>query len=886
MSNEQKTFLILDGNALLHRAWHAIPPLSTKDGVVVNAAYGFTNVIEKMLSAYNPDFIAVVWDLPGGTFRNEAFEAYKAQREKKPDELYAQIPIIQDLLTAYGIPSLSVKGFEGDDLLGTISRMNDKKGGIDTLIVTGDLDTLQLVNDTTKVVFFVKGLSEVKTYDRETVFARYNLRPDQLIDYKTLIGDTSDNLPGVAGIGEKGAKELLATYETVDGIMKALKDGTLPEKFVKKFKGQEKTVELMRKMVTIVCDVPLKDFDYQMTARKPVDVEALLPKLRDLEFKTLIKKYEKKSGVESGFAAVGADPRVGPATSKKIKKAAKIGNLILTTSLKDLDTSRIAVMLDEKTQDLFGGSIALILLTDGKHVYKMSAAGKVELEIIMEFLKKCDTIVSHDVKAFIHAFERADVPMNEAIRSKTFVDTMVAAYLLSQGGRDFSLFEVLNETLETSFTESSSYEEMFPHLLPLAEKLLVKLVSEKMLSLFSDMEMPLMPVLCTMELKGIKVDQDKLRDLSEDFAKTIDRLTKEIHKLAGKEFNVNSPSQLADILFVDLELPTKGIKKTKTGFSTAAPELEKLAEEHEIIPLIEEYREVAKLKSTYSDSLPTLVKKDGRIHSNFNQTIAATGRLSSKDPNLQNIPIRTELGREIRKAFVAERGYILLSADYSQIELRLAAVISKDASFLKAFKDGADIHKRTAAEIYEVKEEEVTKAQREAAKAINFSILYGVGARALARRTKMSVDEAKQFIEKYFEVHPGIRDYIDAMKLKARTDGYVETLFGRRRYLPEINSGMPQLIASAERMAMNMPIQGSNADIIKLAMIQIDQWIRDSGLRVHMILQVHDELVFEVHEDDVKKAEKEIPKLMEHIVSYEIPLVVDTGTGKRWGEIE
>ncbi len=882
MAHEQKTFLILDGNALLHRAWHAIPPLTTKDGVVVNAAYGFTNVIEKMLSAYNPDFIAVVWDLPGGTFRNEAFEAYKAQREKKPDELYAQIPIIQDLLTAYGIPSLSVKGFEGDDLLGTISRMNDKKGGIDTLIVTGDLDTLQLVNDTTKVVFFVKGLSEVKTYDRDTVFERYSLRPDQLIDYKTLIGDTSDNLPGVAGIGEKGAKELLGAYGTVDGIMKALKDGTLPEKFVKKFKGQEKTVELMKKMVTIVCDVPLKDFDYQMTARKPVDVEALLPKLRDLEFKSLIKKYEKKG------AAAGADVSVDPTKTKAAPqgKKAKIGNLVLTTSLKDLDTSKISVMLDEKTQDLFGGSIALILLSDGQHVYKMSAAEKVELEIVVEFLKKCDTIVGHDIKAFIHAFERAGVHINEAIREKTFVDIMVAAYLLSQGGRDFSLFEVLNETLETSFTESSTFEEMFPQILPAAEKLLVKLVSEKMLSLFSDMEMPLMSVLCTMELRGIKVDQEKLRDLSEDFAKTIDRLTKEIHKLAGKEFNVNSPSQLADILFIDLELPTKGIKKTKTGFSTAAPELEKLAEEHEIIPLIEEYREVAKLKSTYSDSLPTLVKKDGRIHSNFNQTIAATGRLSSKDPNLQNIPIRTELGREIRKAFIAERDYVLLSADYSQIELRLAAVIAKDESFLKAFKDGADIHKRTAAEIYEVDEDKVTKAQREAAKAINFSILYGVGARALARRTKMSFEEAKQFIEKYFEVHPGIRDYIDAMKLKARTDGYVETLFGRRRYLPEINSGMPQLIASAERMAMNMPIQGSNADIIKLAMIQIDQWIRNSGLRVHMILQVHDELVFEVHEDDVKKAEKEIPKLMQSIVSYEIPLVVDTGTGKRWGEIE
>jgi DNA polymerase-1 len=876
---QNKTFLILDGNALLHRAWHAIPPLTTKDGRVVNAVYGFTNVIEKMLSVYDPDFMAVAWDLPGGTFRHEEFTPYKAQREKKADELYAQIPMIQEMLMAYGIPSLSAPGFEADDILGTVSRMNEKQEGLETLIVTGDLDSLQLVNEKTKVVFFVKGLSEVKIYDIAAVKERYGLEPKRLIDLKTLIGDTSDNLPGVAGIGEKGAGELLKAYGDTDGILKALKEGTLPSKYAKKFEGQEKTVEQMRRLVTIVCDIPLPEFSYQSTARKEVDVAVLLPMLRDYEFKTLLKKYEKAA--DSGKAGK-------PEKVEKVFKGrkAKIGTLEVISKLSELDLNRVGILLDEKKQDLFGGSVAAVFLTDGKSVWKGSEADEKTLKEVLEVLKSADVVVGHDLKAMMHAFERAGVDACGALRQKTMIDTMVAAYILAPGGRELAFTDVLNEYLGLSLAESPALDETVSYLLPLATKLIEGLQKEEMLKLYTTMEMPLLPVLCAMETRGIKVDEKKLTDLSEAFAETIEKLTKKIYKLAGKEFNVNSPSQLADILFIDLGLPTKGIKKTKSGFSTAAPELEKLADEHEMIPLIEEYREVAKLKSTYSDSLPQLIAKDGRIHSTFSQTVAATGRLSSRDPNLQNIPIRTELGREIRNAFVPEKGSVLLSADYSQIELRLAAVMAHDDSFLKAFRDGADVHKRTAAEIYEVEESEVTKPQREAAKAINFSILYGVGARALARRTKMSFEEAKTFIAKYFSVHPGIAEFIDASKMKARVDGYVETLFGRRRYLPEIQSGMPQLVAAAERMAMNMPVQGTNADIIKLAMIKIDEWLRKNDLKSKMVLQIHDELVFEVPEDEVKTLTREIPGLMTSVVEIDVPLVVDVGTGKRWGEIE
>jgi DNA polymerase-1 len=722
-------------------------------------------------------------------------------------------------------------------------------------------------------VFFVKGLSEVKIYDEAAVKERYGLEPKRLIDLKTLIGDTSDNLPGVAGIGEKGAGELLKAYGSVDGILAAMKAGTMPDKFVKKFSGQEKTVELMRRLVTIVRDIPLKEFSYEASVRTQVEAEKLLPMFRDLEFKSLIKKYEGKSSKK--------EEKKSPKGKKKA-----VGGLQYADKMSELDLKQIGILLEEKQQDLFGESVGSLILTDGSSVWKSTSANATELQQAVELLAKADMIVAHDIKAIYHAIARQGIEVLASLRSKTIFDTMVAAYLLAPGGRELAFAEVLNETLGLQLPEAATIDDIAPNLFSLKEKLEKKLVEEKMLKLFTEVEMPLIPVLFKMELDGIAVDQEKLAELSSEFEKTIDRLTKQIHKLAGKDFNVNSPSQLADILFIELNLPTKGIKKTKSGFSTAAPELEKLEDEHEIIPLISEYREVAKLKSTYADSLPQLVAKDGRIHTTYNQTVAATGRLSSTDPNMQNIPIRTELGREIRSAFIAPRGSELLSADYSQIELRLAAVLAQDQPFLKAFKDGADIHKRTAAEIFDVPEDKVSKEQREKAKATNFSILYGVGARALGRRTKMGYEEAKAFIERYFEVHPGIAAYIDSAKMKARVDGYVETMFGRRRYLPDIQSGMPQLVAAAERMAMNMPIQGTNADIIKMAMIKMDDWIRSSGLRIKMLLQVHDELVFEVHADDVEEAKKKIPGIMSDIVNLEIPLVVDVETGKRWGETE
>ncbi len=898
MASSKKTFLILDGNALLHRAWHAIPPLSTQDGRVVNAVYGFTNVVEKMLLEYKPDYMAVAWDLPGGTFRHEEYEPYKATREKKADELYAQIPIIQNILLAYGIPSLSATGFEADDILGTIASMNERKGDIETLIVTGDLDSLQLVSDKTKVVVFIKGLSQVKVYDQEAVQERYGLPPERLIDLKALVGDTSDNLPGVSGIGDKGAVELLQAHGDVDGIIAALQDGSLLPKFQKKLQGQEEVMKQMKRLVTIVRDVSLPDFSYEKCTIESPNAERLLPIFEDLEFKNLVKKYkgnrltqieevqtdrtdqERIERMRDGsFGAVQTGRRpVSPVPAKG-------GASPTANYLSDLSPQRLAIAVIRKAQDLFGALIESIAVTDGKKTFVVEHPDAKVLQEVVHTLSQSDEVIAFDVKALLHLFADAGVEMATMLRMKKLFDVAIASYMLNAGTREHTIGDVTAQFLGKR-TEDDDAAAIARCLFPLADQMTTKLRADGMEKLYSEVEVPLISVLYTMERTGIFVDREKLQELSEKFGATLDTLAKQIHEFAKKEFNINSPSQLAVILFEDLQLPTKGIKKTKSGYSTAAPELEKLWDAHPMIPLLHEYRESAKLKSTYADALPHLIAPDGRIHSSFNQTVAATGRLSSSDPNLQNIPIRSKLGREIRDAFIAPDGYVLLSADYSQIELRLAASLAKDASFIQAFQDGVDIHRRTAAEVWEVAEDKVTKDQRAAAKAINFSILYGVGAHSLARSTNMRFDEAKQFIAKYFAVHPGIAAYIDAMKLQARSMGFVETIFGRRRYLPDIHSEIPQLIAAAERMAMNMPIQGSQADIIKMAMIKIDDWIRKSSIDVKMLLQVHDELVFEVVEKDQEEAKRNIRELMTNIVALEIPLIVDVATAKRWGEMK
>lgn len=907
MKTSQKTLYILDGNALLHRAWHAVPPLATKEGLIVNAVYGFTNVVEKIRYSFKPDYLCVAWDLPGKTFRHEAVESYKATRAKKEPELYAQIPMIQELLLSYHVPSYSAPGFEADDVIGTVAEIV-KKQGVDVVIVTGDMDALQLVDYHVRVLSFIKGVSETKVYDEAAVVERVGLKPEQLIDYKALRGDTSDNIAGIAGIGEKGALELIQKFGTVDGIFEALKKGEVPSKFAKKLEGKEKVAEESKMLVTIIRDVPIK-FHLDETVYQSPNLDSLLELFRKYEFKSLLRKYSTAMSDSeippppmddmSGSRFVAAEPEslVSPVEEPLAEEfASKRGAIIriihelplLESALEKIKEETLGILLGTQTPDLFGATHAAFAISDGSHVICVMNPSRAHLDLLHKKISRAEKVVVHDEKFLMHT-------LDWKFTNEVF-DVMIASYLLNAGSRSYDIGTVLEEELgvknaelSVSYTSEKDYKklaELAQHLPALEKVLRKKLHETEQEHVYDQIEMPLIPVLYKMEEKGIEVDVKALTVFSKELAKNITSLEKNIRDIAGEEVNVNSPSQLAHVLFETLQLSTKHIKKTKTGFSTAASELEKLMDEHEIVPMISEYRELAKLQSTYVEALPRQVAKDGRIHTTYNQTIAATGRLSSIDPNLQNIPIRTELGREIRKAFVAAKDCVLVSADYSQIELRLVAILANDKPFIDAFTHGADIHTRTASEILEIPESEVTKDQRRAAKAINFGVLYGMGPRSLARGTGLSMTEAKTFIEKYFTIHSAVREYLDSLKRKAHDDGFVQTYFGRRRYFPEIESGMQMLVAQAERMAQNMPIQGTQADIVKMAMLSVDGWLKQSQLRANILLQVHDELVLEVHKDDVPLVCKGLKEMMEGVAKFEVPLEVEVKKGENWGEME
>jgi len=896
-----ETLLLLDGNALLHRAWHAIPPLTTKDGRVVNAAYGFANVLDKMLREFKPDYMAVAWDLPGKTFRHEKFEAYKAQRKEKEPELYAQIPLIQEILSLYGIPSVSAPGFEADDVIGTLSKLA-KTRKLETLIVTGDQDALQLVDGTTKVVYFLKGISETKTFDTAAVVEKFGFTPLQLIDYKALRGDPSDNIPGVKGIGEKGAKELIAQYGSVDAIIHTSKEGTLPAKIAKKFDGMEQVARDSVELVTIVRDVPLI-FDFASAKIVEPDLPRLLQLYRDLDFRTLVRRLSPVDsssdappiddmGTDARQGAVlsasGGDPpittkgdhRRGPSTPPRVTVVRGTANVV--SSLATLGDETLAILVADQAPDLFGSRLAAAALSDGSSTVVIPNPNAELLALAKEKIDKAACIVSHDWKHVMHLTGWGS--------DARVVDLMVASYLLSSASRSHDLASVVpSVSVPESFgtdKELGVLGQIVSVLPGLSRNMLREISEGGMEKILRDIELPLIPVLCEMETNGVLVDTKALERFSKVLAKKIDELGARIRGLAGEDFNVNSPSQLATILYEKLGLPTKGIKRTTSGFSTAASELEKLEDAHEIVPLIGEYREHAKLQSTYAESLPKLVGSDGRVHTTFNQAVTATGRLSSSDPNLQNIPIKTELGNEIRKAFVAGKGNVLVGADYSQVELRLIAAIAKDKPFISAFHTGADIHTRTASEVWEIDEDKVTPEQRRAAKAINFGIMYGMGPRALARSTKMSFEEAQGFIDRYFQIHHAIRDYLDQTKTKAHADGYVETLFGRRRYLPEIQGHVPQLVAAAERMAINMPVQGTAADLMKLAMIATDGWLKTSKWPARMLLQVHDELVIECDEKAADAVARGLKQMMEGVADLDVPLLVEVEVGRNWGEMD
>ncbi len=890
---KNKKFVIIDGNAIVHRAYHALPPLTAKDGTIVNAVYGFTSMLLKTLADLKPDYIAVSFDVAGGTFRDEVYKEYKGTRVKADQDLYDQIPLCYEMVEAFDIPIYTKKGFEADDVMASVIKQNEsKKNNLENIIVTGDMDLLQLVDEHTKVFGMRKGMSDVVLFDAKEVKEKYGFGPERVVDYKSLRGDSSDNIPGVRGIGEKTAKELIAKFGSLENIYKNYKkDETLRPNVVKKLDDGEKDAYMSKELATIVQDVKDLNFKLEDCAVHEFDVEKIKSAFQKFGFYTMLKRIP-------GYKPTEAENTPGKTKNKK-SKAKKLVE-INTANFSELETE----IKNEKVfacKEILSGEhvmnsdlLGLVFTTYEKAFYLKNPNIK-QLEKI--FLHKNKTIVGHDLKQLLKTLSKCQL----SVVSCQLFDVMIASYLINSSTRKHDLKSIVWRELGEELPSGSDQTSLFgvdPNIvanelnlnLELYKKFKKELEDEENLGLFNDVEMALVPVLAEIEFNGVAIDSKVLNELSERVTKTISQVSKKIWKEAGEEFNIASSVQLREILFEKLDLPAEGIKKGKTGYSTAESELDKLSGIHPIINLVREFREIEKLRNTYIDVLPGLVnKKTKRIHANFNQAVTTTGRLSSSEPNLQNIPIKTELGKEVRNAFIAEPGNVLIAADYSQIELRIVASLAKDKNLIGIFERGEDVHQATAAIVNNVALDKVTKSMRSAAKAVNFGVLYGMGVFGLASRTGMTNFEAKDFIKKYFESFKDVKKYLENTTKLAKKDGYVETLFGRRRYIPELQSDNFQLRNAGERMAINMPVQGTAADLMKMAMIEVSKKLKADRKKyedVKMILQVHDEVVLEVKKDLETEVSELVKKAMEGVVKLDVPVDVHVDIGKRWGNLK
>ncbi|MBI2063165.1 MAG: DNA polymerase I [Candidatus Yanofskybacteria bacterium] len=844
-----KKLILIDGNALVHRAFHALPPLTSPTGIVTNAVFGFTSILLKTIKDIKPDYIAATFDLKGPTFRHEKFAEYKIHREKAPQELYNQIPLVKEVVSAFGIPIYEKEGYEADDLIGSLVFKAKVEKDLQVIIATGDLDALQLVDNKKVVVFTLrKGVSDTVVYDEEAVAARYGLRPDQLNDYKGLKGDPSDNIPGVPGVGEKTASELTKRFGNLGSLYQFLESpkskvqkaetekSEISEKLTEKLLSNKDQAFFSKQLATMVTDLDV-DFSFEKADwRKNLDLQKIEKTFRDLGFSSLLKRLPE----------VNLEPEQ---------------NITALDVLRASDVAKLEFDPDKN-------NIYVIDSNDGNTIKKVFASNEA-------------TLTGHDLKGFF----KFAIGQGKHIKNRVF-DTEIAAYLLNPDTKDYDFTKIYYAEFNEMPGESVSQK---PALIwKLKKQLWEKLKSANLVKVFEDIEMPLIPVLAEMELWGIKIDVKNIARLLKSATGVQAQLEKKIYKLAGGEFNINSPQQLGEILFSKLGIKGRVRKTGKGALSTAAPELEKIRGEHQIIDLILQYRELQKLKTTYIEPFPQLIdSKDGRLHTTYNQTGTGTGRLSSENPNLQNIPVKTELGREFRKAFIAQDGYQLISLDYSQLELRIVAHIAKDQKMIDVFRRGEDIHVATAAEIFEVKPDQVTKEMRRQAKTLNFGIIYGMGPLGFARAAGVSTLRAREFITKYFADFSGVARYMEEMKAKAHRDGYVETIFGRRRQLPDIHSTMPQMQSQAERAAINHPVQGTAADLMKMAMINISNFIHKNldDSQARLLLQVHDELVFEVKSDLTKKLFPEFKHIMESVHHLDVPLIVDVKCGQNWQEM-
>jgi DNA polymerase-1 len=920
MEKNRSRIAIFDGHALLHRGFHAIPYLSTKDGKPTNGVYGFTMMLLNAIRELQPEFVVVAWDMPGKTFRHDMNKAYKATRKETDADLVPQFDITLDLLKTFKIPVVGVAGYEADDVIGTLAAQH--KNTHDVVIVTGDMDELQLVDENVRVYTLRRGFSDTVLYDTEAVEARYGVTPQQFLVTKALKGDTSDNIAGVKGIGEKTATDLVQKYHTLDGIYAHLDElsPTVRKKLEEGKADAYHSLELAR----IVCDVDF-NFDIEEARLHRYNRDRVIKLFTDLEFRSLIAKLPKPQTDENLHQPNLFDDIYGAENQpeKLLRDHLKSAKYHIVRDINSLEklakdlSKQKAFAFDTETTSLNVMKAKLVGMSfawkPGEAYYLPvgHAQGKqLSVEVALETLGpilESEAIgkVGHNIKYDYQVMKRAGVSM----RGINF-DTMVAAFLLSPIGRaqtlsGLALGELGIEMIEITeligprgkkqktfdqvpLEEASSYAAEDADITWRLYEILKPRLKEigQLDRVGKELEWPLITVLGDMELTGVKLDIDFLAKFSARLSERLNKVQKQIWNYAEGEFNIASTQQLKTVLFGKLKIEHSDLKKGKTGISTAASELEKLRGRHPIIDLLFEYREITKLRSTYVDALPLLVEEsDRRIHTSYNQTIAQTGRLSSSDPNLQNIPVRTALGREIRQAFVADKGKIFVAADYSQIELRLAAALANDTQMIKDFKSGVDIHTLTAAQMHGVKPEEVTKDQRYGAKTINFGVLYGMNTHGLSAATGMSYEDSKAFIDRYFELRRGVADYINRVKKQAHDEGYTETLFGRRRPCPDVKSSNYIVRSAAERQAVNMPLQGTAADMMKLAMIQLAPKLAKLKGSATIILQIHDELIVECDIDLQSEVAKLAKDTMEQVIKLDVPIVVDIEVGNNWGEL-
>lgn len=882
MSKER--LLILDGHSLMNRAYYALPPLTNAEGLHTNGIYGFITMLLKMREEISPDYIVCTFDRSAPTFRHNEYKDYKAGRKKMPDELREQFPVLKQLLELLAINIFEIDGYEADDLIGTLSTFAENQN-IEIYIVTGDRDALQLASDNTKVVITKKGITEKEIYDRNRMIEELGVTPTQFIDVKGLMGDSSDNIPGVPGIGEKTAYKLIKEYGSIENVLQNI-ENISGKKIKENLMQYSEQAIFSKKLATIITEAPVEiDLD-SIKSKESFDAKAVRELFIKLQFKSLLDKIPGGESAEEREDEK-AEEEVNISYHKVesveyLKKVVEvieneyIGENYLYLTFKVVEANIYSKSFIEKI---------FISLKDDNYIVELKTIYNENKDEIVRLLKVI--FENHNVKKISH-----DVKVPHTILHKMGVDfvgvkfdTSIAAYLVDSSRGKYELKDIIEYYLKINiqgYDDSSKVRET--SLLKKVYEVLETYIKEaEMEELLYKVEQPLTDVLASMEYEGFRVDGEKLNELGKKFKSEIDSIQKEIYDLAEEEFNINSPKQLGKILFEKLDLPV--IKKTKTGYSTNAEVLEELSGKHPIIEKIIYYRQLTKLYSTYVEGLKAVIDEDGKIHSNFNQTVTTTGRLSSTEPNLQNIPIKYEMGREIRKVFVpVNEDSVIISADYSQIELRVLAHISGDENLIDAFLNHSDIHSKTASEVFKVPIDEVTPLQRSNAKAVNFGIVYGIGDFSLSKDLKISRKEAKSYIDAYFDRYPDVKKYLEDIIKQAKEKGYVTTIMNRRRFIPEINSSNKMVKSFGERLAMNAPIQGSAADIIKLAMVNVYSELEKRNLKSKVILQVHDELILNVYREELEEVKSIVKREMEEVLQLKVPLEIDMNMGENWYE--